>query len=320
MNYTINIMPKSALRTADKEEGPMKSIYASKVIKQAIWRDFTVHFKSSTSKASYQTDIDEAMDYFHKDFLAINGEDAGVYFRWLKERVSRGEILPGTMAKKFRELHSFAAYICENRERYQVDEGYQDGYYPYIKMVAKQEKFVKHIPPSHIDRLLEAAREDLMAYCIIVLMYRAGLASTEIAGLKPEDIGIYGDGIYASVAGRRGLCYIPEDAFQILEKYLAERKDNSYLFYNRRGNPLNTMYISRMMKKYAQEAGIPSYSAQSIRNSCGCTLFAYEASPEQVARQMGTTGIQIKRYQNISYKEALQREAGRLVKLKIEPP
>lgn len=153
----------------------MKSIYASKVIKQAIWRDFTVHFKSSTSKASYQTDIDEAMDYFHKDFLAINGEDAGVYFRWLKERVSRGEILPGTMAKKFRELHSFAAYICENRERYQVDEGYQDGYYPYLKMVAKQEKFVKHIPPSHIDRLLEAAREDLMAYCIIVLMYRAGL-------------------------------------------------------------------------------------------------------------------------------------------------
>lgn len=93
-----------------------------------------------------------------------------------------------------------------------------DGYYPYIKMVAKQEKFVKHIPPSHIDRLLEAAREDLMAYCIIVLMYRAGLASTEIAGLKPEDIGIYGDGIYASVAGRRGLCYIPEDAFQRFPK------------------------------------------------------------------------------------------------------
>ena len=79
-------------------------------------------------------------------------------------------------------------------------------------------------------------------------------------------------------------------------------------------------YTHLMMKKYAQEAGIPSYSAQSIRNSCGCTLFAYEASPEQVARQMGTTGIQIKRYQNISYKEALQREAGRLVKLKIEPP
>ncbi|MFQ8899667.1 MAG: hypothetical protein ACLR71_17300 [[Clostridium] scindens] len=41
--------------------------------------------------------------------------------------------------KKFRELHSFAAYICENKERYQVDEGYQDDYYPYLKMVAKQE-------------------------------------------------------------------------------------------------------------------------------------------------------------------------------------
>lgn len=298
----------------------MKSIYASKVIKQAIWKDFIGHFKSSTTKASYQTDIDEAMDYFHKDFLEIRGKDVGEYFRRMQERVARGYLLPGTMAKKFRELHSFAEFICQNKERYQVDEGYQDDYYPYLKMVAKQERFVRNIPPSHMDRLLEAAREDLMAYCIIALMYRAGLSSTEIAGLRLKDIGIYGDGAYISVEGRRDLCYIPEDAFQILEKFQAERKAWPYFFYNRRGNQLNTMYISRMLKKYAQKAGIPSYSAQSIRNSCGCTLFAYEAAPEQVARQMGTTQIQIKRYHNLTYKEALQREAGRLARLKIEPP
>ena len=43
-----------------------------------------------------------------------------------------------------------------------------------------------------------------------------------------------------------------------------------YLFYNRNGGPLNKMYISRMLKKYTQKAGIPAYSAEKI----------YDADPE----------------------------------------
>lgn len=42
-----------------------------------------------------------------------------------------------------------------------------------------------------------------------------------------------------------------------------------------------------MLKKFTSLAGISSYSAENIRNTCGVTLFAYGAKPEQVARQMG---------------------------------
>ena len=61
------------------------------------------------------------------------------------------------------------------------------------------------------------------------------------------------------------------------------------------------MYISRMMKKYTTLAGIPSYSAESLRNSCAYTMFAYDAKPEQVAREMGVTESQIRRYKNMNY-------------------
>lgn len=44
--------------------------------------------------------------------------------------------------------------------------------------------------------------------------------------------------------------FIPEDVYRILELYLAERESNEYLFYNKYGNQLNTMYISRLLKKY----------------------------------------------------------------------
>ncbi|MGF0033184.1 tyrosine-type recombinase/integrase [Bariatricus sp. SGI.154] len=298
----------------------MNSIYASELIKQVIWEDFTVHFKSPTTAASYQTDIAEIMEHFQMDFLQIQKEKVKEYYEVLQNKVREDEIKPGTMAKKFRELHSFAEYICENRERYGVDAEYQDYYYPYLKLVAKQEKYAKSVSIEQIDRLLKAAEEDLMAYCMIVLLYRVGLSSTEITELKPEDLAMYENGVYAKIRDRTEMCCIPEDAFAVLNTYMESRTENTFLFYNRRGNKLNTMYISRLMKKYTQKAGIPAYSAESIRNTCGFTLFSYGADPGQVAGQMGITRIQIKRYQNIAYREELQRSANRLVKIRVEPP
>ena len=80
------------------------------------------------------------------------------------------------------------------------------------------------------------------------------------------------------------------------------------------------MYISRMMKKYTALAGIPSYSAETLRNCCGFTMYAYGAKDKQVARQLGITQMQIKRYDDVRYKENIQKQAQNLVKLKVEPP
>lgn len=298
----------------------MDSIHASNLVKNRIWPDFTAHFQSETTEKSYRADITEIMSYFEKDFLKINDSDVQEYFEWMEHRVKKGEMMPGTMAKKFRELHSFAEYICENCERFKVNDTFQDWYYPYLKLVAKQEKHVRSIPVEHMDRLLEAAQENLMEYCVLVLMYRAGLCSTEIIGLKMKDLAEYENGVYAFPEKRKNACYIPEDAVVVLKQYLKEREDHTYLFYNKRRNPLNTMYISRMMKKYTDRAGLPSYSAESIRNTCGMTMFAYGARSEQVAAQMGISQIQIQRYHNMMYRDNLQKEGNSLVKLKVSLP
>lgn len=140
------------------------------------------------------------------------------------------------------------------------------------------------------------------------------------AGLKLYDIAAYDNGVYAELASRKEPCFIPEDVFVILGQYIAQRQEHDHLFYNSRGNKLNTMYISRLMKKYTELAGVPNYSAEALRNTCAVTMFAYEASPEQAARQMGVTQIQIKRYKNLSYRDNLVRAANELVKVRVEPP
>lgn len=298
----------------------MKSVFASAFLCQVIWPDFTAHFRSETTKGSYQTDISEIMDYFQRDFLDIREAEVKEYFGILENKVNLGRLKPATMAKKFRELHSFAEYICEEREKYHVSEEYQDYYYPYLKLVAKQEKFVKSIPIAHIDQLFVAAEGDSMVYSILTLLYRAGLTSTQITELRPEDFGAYENGVYVHVSGREEACYIPEDAARVLDTYMSVRQANPYLFYNKRGNKLNTMYISRMMQNCCRKAGIPSYSAESLRNTCGVTMYAYGAGDSQVAGQFGNTQIQIRRYRDISYKESLLREANQLVKVKVLPP
>lgn len=308
----------------------INSEYVSVLTSQRIWTDFTAHFRSSTTKASYASDLSEIMNYFEKDIVQIGESDAQEYFHVMQNRITEKQIKPATVAKKFRELHSFAEYICENREKYGIDENFRDVFYPFLKLLEKQKKFAKSVSLADIDRLLQVAKDDIQAYTIIVLLYRAGLTSTEITGLKAEDFVRYENGVYAVVEGRKQLVYIPDDAAAVLERFMEfgqnrERfgksgQESQCLFCNSRGNQLNLMYISRLLRKLGKKAGVEDCSAQSIRNACGFTLYAYGAESEQVAEQLGVTLTQIHRYKNETYRDGIQRAANELVRVRVVPP
>lgn len=298
----------------------MTSLHPDRKISQQIWADFSAHFKSDTTIWSYQSDINEFYNFLGKEFVDIEAIDVQNYFEWLMNRVEERELKPATMAKKFRECHSVAEYLCENREKYNLKENFEDYFYPLLVRVAKQEKLAKSIPIEEIDKLFEVAQRDITVYIILILLYRIGLSSTEIIEIRAKEIEQYADGYYIWIKRRNEACYLPDDVVNILLQYLSIREDNEYLFYNHRGNQLNTMYISRMMKKYTLLAGIPSYSAEALRNSCGFTMYAYGAKDKQVARQLGITQMQIRRYDDVKYKNNIQKQAQNLVKLKVEPP
>ena len=321
MKYTSNIIKRFRFAENVNKQGGgiMKSQFASELTMR-IWIDFKSHFKSQTTEASYQSDLDEIMDYLHKDFLAIQDTDVKEYHDHMQDKVEEGWLKNSTLAKKFRELHSFAQYICERAKEEGFFPEVQDPYEPYLKWMEKQEKLAKSVPVRDIDRLFEVAKENRMAYCIFALIYRMGLGSRQITELTPGDFCRYENGMYVEIQGRRELVYVPEDVEEILLSYLEERRDHKWLFYNRNGQRLNTMYISRLMKKYTTLAGIPAYSAQSLRNTCGFTLSAYGASPGQMAVQLGITTTQIQRYDGKIYRDQFQRKAQDLVHVKIIPP
>ncbi len=137
--------------------------------------------------------------------------------------------------------------------------------------------------------------------------------------MKPENICLYNNGAYAFMSKRDKANFIPEDVYKILELYMSEREPNEYLLYNKYGNQLNTMYISRMLKKYTAKAGIHNYSAQQLRNSCIYTMFAYGADTTGVAEEMGITLDNLKRYKR-DYIDETSRSIRSMVKLKADLP
>ncbi|HJA11648.1 MAG TPA: tyrosine-type recombinase/integrase [Candidatus Mediterraneibacter merdipullorum] len=288
-------------------------------VSRHLWEQFKKRFKSDTTEASYWSDILEFCRQTGKPFVRTDREDVRRYYEYTTKRVKEGRLSPITRTKKFRELHSFASFLMEQGV-YMPGSEY-DYFYPYLKNMKKESRLADHVPVRDMDALLGAACGDRMAYTILTLLYRAGLTSTEIISLRGEaDFLEYGEGACVTLSGREEPCYIPEDAWEILRDYMAWRERFPTLFYNRSGRPLNTMYISRMMKKYCAAAGIPDYSAQDVRNSCAFNLFAYGADDVQAAEQMGRTVRQIQRYRGALYRKELREHAADLVKIRIEKP
>lgn len=287
-----------------------------KFVNTESWNLFVNRFKNPVTEASYRSDITEFCCFVQKKFEDIKKEDVDRYYEMMQKKAETGKLGLLTITKKFRELHSYARFLNEEEKT-----GPEDFFYPYLKGMKKESRLAKSIPVEHMDALFKASSDNLMCYTILTLMYRAGLSSTEITGLcGAEDFAVQGRNICVIIKGREEPCFIPEDAWKILEMYMDQREQHPTLFYNRSGRKLNTMYISRMMKKYCRLAGIPEYSAETVRNSCAFNLFAYGASPSQTAAQMGRTQQQIRRYKGEGYRDNLKKQANALVKVRIEVP
>ncbi len=322
MNNTNNILKNGSYK--EGEASRMRREVDIEFIDLKLWDLFRKQFKSKTTEASYRSDIGEFCRLCGKRFQDVTAEDVRCYYEFMSKRSVKGKISPLTVTKKFRELHSFAQFLEKQKEASEQGEkksGQEDFFYPYLKHMEKERDLARSVPIEDMDRLLDAASDNRMEYAILSLMYRAGLSSTEIISLNGEDdLVLYGTDAFVMLSERKEPCYIPQDAWKILMEYMDERETHPSLFYNRNGRRLNTMYISRMMKKLCVKAGIPNYSAEAVRNCCAFNLFAYGASSSQVAGQMGRTEQQIRRYKGLSYRSHLSRQADELVRIHIESP
>jgi integrase/recombinase XerC len=136
---------------------------------------------------------------------------------------------------------------------------------------------------------------------ILELLYSTGARVSEAAGLTEKDMDLLGGFVTVRGKGKKErLCPLGGPASRAIREALesanalwgGERKVAKPLFRNKRGEPITTRSIERMMKPYLAEAGLSSeFSPHALRHSFATHLLDAGADLRSVQELLGHASL-----------------------------
>jgi site-specific recombinase XerD len=170
---------------------------------------------------------------------------------------------PSTILNYFNALRAFFRFISERH----------DTRNPISKMHAPGSKKGKRVrptlEPNEEMRLLESVPEsNLRDRTILTLFVDSGIRSSELTGLRPQDIGME----TVHVSGKTGEREVPisEETRRLLLLTIAEHGKGDCVFHGHKG-PLTRHGVYRIVSAYMRKAGIrgPKLGPHRIRHAFG---------------------------------------------------
>lgn len=287
-------------------------------MREITWKEALEEFKTiympsrnlaARTRIEYLNDLQGFIDFLTKggahrvEEIAIRQVDR--YLAWLEDQGLTG----ATRKRKaitFRAFLSFLyrqEYVSQDISR-QVILPFAEGTTPRI------------LTQNEYQRLLQASSGNIRDTAIITLLLQTGMRLSELTRMTIQDIEIQsnqkGEVRIAAFGSRKGRTIpLNAKACQAITVYLQERSGNSrQLFLNRRGKPLGSRGVEKMLAKYCQKVGIWGTSPQSLRHTFGVQHLARGTSLKTVQKVLG--------HQDIRTTESYLTLSNELVKQELE--
>ena len=130
--------------------------------------------------------------------------------------------------------------------------------------------------------------------CMVRLMLEGGLRVSEVAGLKIVDLDLDTGRVRIrdGKGGKDRMVWIPEDLCDLLGEWLERRPEceADWMFPTRTGKQTNPRSIRRMVKNYADKAGISEadeVSPHTLRHTFATTLYKRTCNIRLVQKALG---------------------------------
>lgn len=226
-----------------------------------------------------------------KQFGDIDENTILLYLAWLQ---SRGNV-SRTLARHLASLRSFFAFALEEKRLASnptllIDTPKQGRHLPSV-LTQKEVNALLASPDA-------ANKSGYRDYCMLEMLYAAGLRVSELCHLTVEDVDlqqgvlhVYGKG------GKERLVPIHDKMQRLLKEFLSVHRPlftpaDKTIFVNRSGKALSRQYIWKMIKKYAQLAGISkTISPHTLRHSFATHLLEGGADLRIVQVLLGHSDI-----------------------------
>ena len=231
-------------------------------------------------------------DYGVSDVAKMTSTNLNSYVLYME----RAKFATSTISRNIAALKAYFGFL------------YREGWIcsnPSISLKApKIEKKVPEIlTTEEVDRLLNQPLMDtnkgIRDRAMLELLYATGIRVTELVSLKVTDVNLNGAYIHCRDENRERIIPFGAIAKSILKDYLKKARpamvtdvNEKILFTNCNGTPMSRQGFWKLLKKYAQSAGIQSdITPHTLRHSFAAHMVANGADLRSVQEMLGHSDI-----------------------------
>ena len=277
------------------------------------WLELDKGLSKNTVK-SYHSDISQFLKFlFKKKLKNWDSVQSSHFDAWLNQLGAEG-LSKQSQSRKFTSIRSFSKFLLSERI---IKKDFSElSYRPKLDM-----KLPITLEINEMTQLINVAKSDtiygLRDYCIIELMYSAGLRVSELCFLKIEHMNIE-DGILRvfGKGSKERIVPLGENAKRALDAYLVRSRPSfvntntdTTIFLSRMGKGLSRKTIWYMIKRYSEKALIKkAIKPHTMRHSFATHLLEGGADLRSIQDLLGHADISTTQIYTNMQKARLQEE------------
>ncbi|MGN1148342.1 MAG: site-specific tyrosine recombinase XerD [Lachnospiraceae bacterium] len=269
-------------------------------MKQAIEAFMTyLHNTKKTSentRLSYQRDLYK-LQAFLDDLGVVKVQDISrtnlnSYILYLE----KNKLAPATVSRNIASIKAFYHFLFKE---HLVSEDISED----LKAPKVEKKMPEIMTVEEVDRLLSQPSgdtpKDLRDKAMLELLYATGIRVSELISLKVSDVNLKMGFVICRDGGRERVIPFGNKARNALIKYLEYareamllKEEEEILFVNCSGKPMSRQGFWKLIKFYADKAGIQSeITPQTLRHSFAAHLVENGADLHSVQEMLGHSDI-----------------------------
>ena len=277
------------------------------------WLELDKGLSKNTVK-SYHSDISQFLKFlFKKKLKNWDSVQSSHFDAWLNQFGAEG-LSKQSQSRKFTSIRSFSKFLLNERI---IKKDFSElSYRPKL-----DKKLPITLEINEMTQLINVAKSDtiygLRDYCIIELMYSAGLRVSELCFLKIEHMNIE-DGILRvfGKGSKERIVPLGENAKRAIDAYLVRSRPSfvntntdTTVFLSRMGKGLSRKTIWYMIKRYSEKALIKkAIKPHTMRHSFATHLLEGGADLRSIQDLLGHADISTTQIYTNMQKARLQEE------------
>lgn len=251
---------------------------------------------SYNTEVSYERDLRKAAAYFEKQGVTEAAQLSETNLNSYMLYLEREKFAPSTVSRSVAALRMFCQYLV----REHIIEEDPSG---NLKPPKVEKKMPEIMTVEEVDLLLKQPDTDtkkgIRDKAMLELLYATGIRVSELIHLRCSDVNLAMSYITCQEQGKERIIPFGNTAKRAVQKYCSQAReellkghDCEYLFTNCSGKPMSRQGFWKVLKGYANSAGITAdITPHTLRHSFATHLLQNGADLRSVQEMLGHSDI-----------------------------